>query len=613
MKKRFYLATLILPFIAFSALAQSWEAIKGSQAYLYGEGWGGTVAEADRQALNDLISKISVQVVGSTSQNEKETATNAGVESQTTFTSMVSTYSSATLTNTEKVIIENEPDAHVGRWIKRADVAKIFEARKNKISEYISTALKAEQQGKIDIALKDLYWAFALTKTLQNPDEYRYEDEDGTSMLASTWIPHHINEIFDNIKVTFGKRTGDDLELSVSYKGKPVSSIDYTFFDGRDWSNIYSAKDGVGVLELAPGVDNTYYQIKFEYEYKGESHIDKDVEAVLNSIGGVAMRNAYKSVKYDKSVGVTSVPEKKSTGIESTFSSVAPEVYALPKPLEDNASFRQTLNSLAMAIVAKKYDDVDDLFTSEGREIYQSLIKYGKARIVGPLDYSFYQYGNHVIARGLQMSFSFKTGMRKSFVEEVIFSFDTQGKIDNISFGLGKTAEADILGKGVWSENARFAIMNFLENYQTAYALKRLDYITSIFDDDAVIITGNVCHVPGKMVNKNDIKGMILPHNIIKYNRHTKDSYLKYLAKSFASKEYINLRFANNDVRKLGKGGELFAIQISQEYYSSNYGDKGYLFLMVDINDPDTPIIKVRTWQPEKDPNFGIYGPEHFK
>ena len=106
---------------------------------------------------------------------------------------------------------------------------------------------------------------------------------------------------------------------------------------------------------------------------------------------------------------------------------------------------------------------------------------------------------------------------------------------------------------------------------------------------------------------------LVIEHDIIKYNRFTKDSYLRQLKLSFDSKEYINLRFADNDVRKLGKGGEIFAIQISQEYFSSNYGDKGYLFLMVDINNPEMPIIKVRTWQPEKDPNFGIYGPEDFK
>ena len=184
--------------------------------------------------------------------------------------------------------------------------------------------------------------------------------------------------------------------------------------------------------------------------------------------------------------------------------------------------------------------------------------------------------------------------------------------IDNITFGLGDVAENDILCKGVWEEHARFAIMSFLENYKTAYSLKRLDYISSIFDDDAVIITGRIVH---SSAHKDGIENRttVFNNDIIKYNRYTKDSYLRQLKNSFNSKEYINLRFVNNDVRKLGKGGEVYAIQISQEYFSSNYGDKGYLFLMVDINSPQTPIIKVRTWQPEKDPNFGIYGPEDFK
>lgn len=612
MRTRLCILILLITLIAIPTVAQSWEAIKGSNAYLWGEGWGTTVAEADKQALNDLISKISLQVSGNISHNETETVTNAGVETNSTFSSVVNTYSSATLINTEKVILVNEPDAHVGRWIKRSEIAKIFEGRKYKITDYISSALKAETQGKIDIALKDLYWALALTKTLQDPNEYRYVNEDGDSFLAVTWIPHHINEIFDNLKVDVLKRTGDDLELRITYQGKPVNSIDYTYFDGRDWSNIYSAKDGLGVLELAPGSQNSYYQLKFEYEYRGEAHIDREVESVLNSISSTPMRNAYKSIKSDAVVHVEK-PKEHESPVSNSFASISPAIYEMPTALNDNAKYQQVLNSLASAIVNKRYDELDGMFTSEAKDIYDRLIKYGRAKIVGTPAYSFYQYGDNVIARGLQMSFSFKSGMRKSFVEEVVFSFNGDGKINNISFGLGKTAEADILGKGVWNENARFAIMNFLENYQTAYALKRLDYISSIFDDDAVIITGTVTHVPARKVGTGDMPVMVFAHDIIKYNRHTKDTYLRHLKNSFDSKEYINLRFASNDVRKLGKGGELYAIQISQEYYSSNYGDKGYLFLMVDINDPENPIIKVRTWQPEKDPNFGIYGPEHFK
>ena len=83
--------------------------------------------------------------------------------------------------------------------------------------------------------------------------------------------------------------------------------------------------------------------------------------------------------------------------------------------------------------------------------------------------------------------------------------------------------------------------------------------------------------------DKETGRATISNNQILKKNRYTKDQYLNNLSRCFASNEYINVRFANNDVVKLAKGGELYAIQIAQDYYSTNYGDKGYLFLMVDI------------------------------
>lgn len=616
---RSLILTAIFSIFSLLCNSQTWENVKSSDAYLYGEGWGTTVAEADQQALHDLIGKISMQVSGEFKAIENEKNVNGVNDSKSEILSIVNTYSSATLTNTHKVILQNEPNAYVGRWIRRADLNKIFEGRKAKISDYITSGLKAESKGKLDIALKDFYWALALTRTLQYPNDFKYEDEEGETLLVMSWLPSHINEIFDNINVGVTSRDGDDVNLYITYNGKPVSSIDYTFFDGRDWSNIYSARDGYGVLELAPGSTAEDFKLRFEYEFRGEAHIDNELETVIASMKGIPMPKAYTSVKAKADGAVRRLAERQQvigdakSALSNSFATVSPSIYQMPTAADNAEKYQQILNGLIKDIESKRYEAYNDCFTPEGLEIYRQLIKYGSAKLVGKPSFEFFQDGDNVIARGLQMSFSFKSGMRKSFVEDVVFTFDRYGKISNISFGLGKTAEADILGKGVWPQQARFAIMNFLENYQTAYALKRLEYISSIFDDDAVIITGSVMNAPVKRMKSGDNQGVAFGGDIVKYNRHTKDSYLKDLARSFASKEFINIRFANNDVRKLGVGGELYAIQISQEYYSSNYGDKGYLFLMVDINDPENPIIKVRTWQPEKDPNFGLYGPEHFK
>lgn len=100
------LTFIIAAIIFFPCGAQSWEEIKSSRQYIYGEGWGSSDAEADKNALADLISKISVQVQSSFTLTEDELSHNGQVDGETYARSKVQTYSQATLTNTEKIVIE---------------------------------------------------------------------------------------------------------------------------------------------------------------------------------------------------------------------------------------------------------------------------------------------------------------------------------------------------------------------------------------------------------------------------------------------------------------------------------------------------------------------------
>ena len=79
----------------------------------------------------------------------------------------------------------------------------------------------------------------------------------------------------------------------------------------------------------------------------------------------------------------------------------------------------------------------------------------------------------------------------------------------------------------------------------------------------------------------------------------------------FQTKEYVNIQFENNEVLA-GKYPHTYGIQIKQNYYSSNYGDQGYLFLLIDFQDPKKPMIYVRTWQPDKDSNGQVFGIQDF-
>ena len=125
-----------------------------------------------------------------------------------------------------------------------------------------------------------------------------------------------------------------------------------------------------------------------------------------------------------------------------------------------------------------------------------------------------------------------------------------------------------------------------------------------------MIITGTV--VKQASYNKKDEK-KFQKNEIIKYNKYSKKEYLDKLRKTFGSNEYVNIRFADIDISKAGsKYGELYGVQVKQDYFSSRYGDSGYLYLQINFNDFDNPLIEVRTWQPERmieiDSSFRLYG-----
>ena len=608
-------ATCAFLLLSLGAFAQAWEEIRDSEEYIYGEGWGPTVAEADKQALATLISMIATNVSSLSQRTLEVNSSGSDVSEQSQFQNSVQTYSQATLTNTKQIVLQKGPEAHVVRWMKASELDKMFDQRKRKALDLVETAERAEEKGEADVVLRNCYWALTLLKSLQYPNEVTYRDGNGREHVLTNYLKEKMDETLSQLKASCVGQDGNDVRLLITYKDKPVSSVDYTYFDGQSWSAIYSAKDGCGIMELAPGYTDAQVQLQFEYEYKGEAKSYPEVEAVLNVVTKTPMRRATANVRLEPQKKEKSQKAKKGEVVATnTFTTNSIEILQPPTAMGKEAkNYMPVVERVVAAIKQKNYQSVRDCFTDKGWDMFRKLVEYGRAKVLDSKDIRFFEDNGSVVERGLRMSFSFAKGVKKLFVEDVVLTFDGTQKIDNIAFGLGKTAEDDILNKGVWDQQSRFAIMNFLENYKTAYALKRLDYIESVFDDDAVIITGTVIHRASRSVNVENQSTISQEGNlIIKKNRQTKDEYLKNLKRCFERNEFVNIRFASNDVMKMGQGGESYAIQIEQDYYSSTYGDKGYLMLMVDINEPTKPLIKLRTWQPEKDPEFGLYGPGDF-
>lgn len=599
MTKRLFVFLTAL-FILIPVFSQNWDEVKrNTQTYLSGEGWGATVEEADQQALAALISKISVVVSSDFSITEDERNTNGVLDASSYTNSKLQTYSTATLTNTERIVIDNSADqAHIGRYIKRSELNRIFEGRVRTITEYVRLGRMAEEACKIDDALRNYYWAYSLLKSVQHPSNVTYSDETtGEKIYPLTWLPQQITNILKDLDVKVIGNDGTNVDLMFYYKKQPVSTLDFTYFDGRNWSNICSAKDGRGTMEFEKGMVPDNVQINYEYAYRGQAHINQEIQSVLNVVKGQAIRAARVNLQIGKS---------KTTG-DKILSIGKTSKNGTSLSVADDAAYRSVLNKVLNSIKTHNYIDIQNMFTVDGWDMFTRLVRYGNARVLNAQNCTFSQLRDNVIARSVQMAFSFKQGLRKDFVEDVVFTFNNGGKIDCIAFGLDRKAMQDIMKRCAWTPLARQTIMQFLENYKTAYALKRMDYLRTIFDDDAVIIVG---HVAERMVANSCNKDMpvsIHTQKYIKRTQYSKEQYLKNLEACFRSNEFVNIRFANNDVRK-AKDGEEYGIQIKQDYYSTNYGDQGYLYLQVDLDDPQKPIIKVRTWQPEPDPEIGLFG-----
>lgn len=622
------------------ALAQSVESLRSDPSYLFGEGFGKTAEEADAAALADLVSKITVVVESSFEMTEDEILADGNLDAKSYARSKVKSYSNASLTGTKKIIVTSQPEAHVVRYILKSEVDKLFEARRTKINDFVMAAERNEKEGRIDNALRYYYWAFALLKSLPQPTKEKYYDETGRACLLVSYLPERMNAIFSDLRVGVAGTEGQEVDLNITYRGKAVSSVDYTYFNGRDWSPIYSARDGRGTLELAPGASADNLQLRFEYEYLGEARLDNDVQNVVNVVKGNALTKSYTTVRAADRVELPSTnfnaadfgnelaetnsmadtpaadAAKNATDADTTAGvadTAGNESLASLNRIvsaADAGACQEALSRVLKAIRSRAYASVQDCFTAEGYEAFNKLVGYGRGRILNSQPCSFSYANGEIVGRSVPMSFTFRHGARKQFVENVNFTFNPQNHlITNITFGLGERTMAD-LTKLEQTPEARAAVTNFLENYQTAYALKNIEYLESIFSDDAVIVTGRVVRKMERITGI-DGKSSLKENRYVQYTQQSKNEFISKLGASFKSKEYINLRFTDT-MLECGKDEGIYGIQLRQDYYSSNYGDSGYLFLMVDVKNPAKPVIHVRTWQPEPDPTFGIISLGHF-
>lgn len=594
--KRLTLALGIIITMALTVTAQGVDGIKRNSSYLYGEGGGVTLQAAKEAALADLIQKISVTVHSDFTSKERELNQDGNVTSDAEYQSIIRSYSTATLTNVKTIVLKPEPDASVFLYIAKSEIDRIFESRVAKAKEFVGNADEALKNGQIDDALRYYYWSYCLVKSLRYPNEAKiFVDGQERSLLA--WLPTRIDDVMGKVKVQSRRMADNTYEITATYDGRPVRSMDYTYFDGVDNSPVYSILDGKGLVELRPGMAMDAVQLKLEYEFRGLSRNDSEVEAVVGAMKPAVYRRAYHRVALD---GAASPAESTSTDVNGSMQS--------PLALTDMGTLgTAVMKPVMQALRSGSIEQCRKKFTAEGWEEFSKLMGYGKVTLMDDIHLDYFADGDCVVCRGLPVSCRFNRG--RVFNEKLSFYIDSNSKqITHVAMGLGREAMNDVvLGHLDWSEKSRTRIVGFLEDYRTAYATKNLEYLDKVFDDNAVIVLGKRLQVAPQL-NK---EGYMNNHRV-QFTQLTKREFLRNLRRQFQSKDYINLHFSQNRIYQLQKGVERYGIEIKQDYYSSNYGDTGYLTLIFDLTNPDQPVIHVRTWQEQPDPNFGVVSPADF-
>lgn len=188
--------------------------------------------------------------------------------------------------------------------------------------------------------------------------------------------------------------------------------------------------------------------------------------------------------------------------------------------------------------------------------------------------------------------------------QEAVVEFDKQGNLTDFRFALdAQTAESMEKCGSVVDKEKQMIILQYVERFRTAYNMKDLKTIEEMFSDDALIITG-------KVVMTKKLSDSQAANFKVEYTKQNKQQYINNLKMAFLRNKWIDVKFS-----QIGDNGEeggcqgitrsnvdptKYGVRLHQSWKSSNYNDEGYLFLLWEFpENGGSPIIHVRTWQPE--------------
>ena len=177
--------------------------------------------------------------------------------------------------------------------------------------------------------------------------------------------------------------------------------------------------------------------------------------------------------------------------------------------------------------------------------------------------------------------------------QEAVISFDRQGNVESFYLSISMNLYMNVVKSNLELTDLRRRqmILDYVEQFRTAYNQKDVNFLNQVFSEDALIITGRVItqrHAEGFTSQK------------IRYNKQSKHQYLTNLTRVFNTTQYIRVAFDDIEVMRHPTNSDFYGVTLHQGWTSNTYHDEGYIFLLWDFRNEDAPEIHVRTWQPDK-------------
>lgn len=609
--------------IAFAMQAQTnITKIKSDPNYFWAEGTGVTFEEADTDALMRLSSQIWTAIYDYTEDTAViKTNVHGSVEETEKQQIFTASFTSNIIPNAKCIELSPEPESRVFRYVHNDDIVKMVKTKTERIINLVNTGKRAEQSLQIDDALRNYYWALMLAKTHIEPV---YVEFGGERVDCLSELPRKIKSVLAGIKaelVSCEKEADTYLaNTRFSYNGHGISSLQLKYHNGVGYIGPLSIRDGIGQFEIQSLPDDNNLLMTYEYRFQKEAmNLDIELESAFSGLKSIVSFDARGRIpiKVNKKKGEVQQDAKATAKMNAAQLAVAPEIapektrkvnnlVTLEKVNEDEP-YLAVMRMVEKAIKSHSPSIAKECFTDEAYGMFDTLMtKTGAVSLVGEQKYEFVKIDESlVLARGCNIKVKYSNG--KSFMENLVFRFNPiDHKILSFAYCLTDKAEEFIFnGSAPWGRaDQRYTILQFMEDYQTAFALKRMGHIDKIFSEDAIIIVGTVYKAVKNTKTYKDIAIKFENTDNIYHNVYTKKEYLNNLKKHFKVNEYSHLIFEDNLIKKVNTNGLIedgaaYAIQIRQYFNSPSYSDVGYLTLFLDMQG-QYPMILVRLWQPDK-------------